>query len=492
MPRVSKLACVLASHAAQRVRGIRSGIVPARALRRSASIGVPWLVRATIVLVTALVGCGGGMPRELSSTGGDSFTLFPEPAHDAAAAECSGPREARFRCLSSQLDTQLRRADASGALTVVSRDRSPLVYLRAEGSETVTSDTPFFIASVSKMFLGLATVVLADRGMLDLDAPIAEYLPELSIERGVGRASSRQLLTHTSGVANVAPCESADSDIEDVVRRVGAEPLWTAPGALYNYSNVGYAFVAAVVERVTSQPFEAVVAERVLVPLGIPDATYDPGRVRVRGHTPPGVPDEILCRAVRPAGGLAMTIGELATWLEAIVATDPPIDRALFEALTERRVSTGIGINPEYGLGVSYVPHDGAAFFAHNGGHSGYSAFVAWEPSLGFGVAALANVPLGAAAAASMRAASTFLDLTTDWSPERRPTHPLDAYVGTYEDALGNLGRVRISLEDGHLALDYPNGPPPLLPPDVRFAFVGDSSRATHIVTAVGVGQRVE
>jgi hypothetical protein len=55
---------------------------------------------------------------------------------------------------------------------------------------------------------------------------------------------------------------------------------------------------------------------------------------------------------------------------------------------------------------------------------------------------------------------------------------------------VGTLGRLRVSQEGDHLAIDYLDGPPPLLPPSFRFAFEPGATHARYVVTPVGVGQR--
>jgi hypothetical protein len=68
--------------------------------------------------------------------------------------------------------------------------------------------------------------------------------------------------------------------------------------------------------------------------------------------------------------------------------------------------------------------------------------------------------------------------------------HPLRAYTGTYVDDAGTLGRLRVSLEEGHLVIDYLDGSPPLLPANFRFAFERGALQARYVVTPVGVGER--
>lgn len=113
-------------------------------------------------------------------------------------------------------------------------------------------------------------------------------------------------------------------------------------------------------------------------------------------------------------------------------------------------------------------------------------------PERRLAVAAFANTSEMFAVGAGLRAISTSLSLPADWSAPKIPAHPLSAHTGVYTDTVGTLGRVRVSLEDEALAIDYLDEPPALLPASFRFAFEAGTQKARYIVTPVGVGQRSE
>ncbi len=428
-----------------------------------------------VLLALVLGGCGGAL-RDLAPIGGDTFTFFAPPSGTASAITCGGDAEVRWECATRQIEDRFPDHDVSGALVLAIDEEPPRFYVRS-----ATPDTRFFVASVSKMFLAAAAVSLSLEGQLDLDAPLSRVLSELEGAE-LGHATIAQLLSHTSGLPVGAEC-TPGADLADVVRSEGTRPLLAPPGAVWNYSNVGYAFVAAAIERVTSERFEDVVRARVLVPAGIPDATYDPAAVTLTGR-PAAQP---VCRAMRPAGGLALTIRELGVWASGMARTDPPLGRALVDMLVTPRASTGLGVL-DYGFGVGQREHEGLTFHTHSGGLPGFSSFVAWEATRHVAVAALMDEPGGLPAGASLRMLSTFLDLSADWSPSRAPAHPLGRYAGEYRDEAGTLGRVRIGVEGDHLALDYLDAPPPLLPSEIRFQF---TEGTVYLVTPVGVATRV-
>jgi CubicO group peptidase (beta-lactamase class C family) len=233
--------------------------------------------------------------------------------------------------------------------------------------------------------------------------------------------------------------------------------------------------------------------------MGMTTATFNFASVRVRGH-PEGAGAGERCRLTAPAGGLIASARELARWARAM--SEPathPLGQHLVEALTTPYVETGAPIaeaNEAYGYGVAMTKRAGIWVYDHSGGVQDFSAFVAWVPAKRLGAAAMmnaANVAGATPAAVVLRGLSVLLDLPDDWrsNGEARP-RPLSAYVGTYVDRRSWLGRLRVRLDGaGRLAFDYPDGPPPLLPPTFAFRFVPGDERARFVVTAVGVGERV-
>jgi CubicO group peptidase (beta-lactamase class C family) len=244
-------------------------------------------VRAACLLwVVLAIACGGPI-RQLHPLGGDEFTLFPVERRSPPPLDCTGTDEQRFACLAKQAERISQEQDVAGAFAVATPDgniRALALGDTLNRGVHVSTDTRFPVGSVSKMFLAAAAVSLSLEGALDLQRPIARYLPELSLTAGVGQATLHQLLTHSAGLGNPPQCQKAEDDLDDLLTRYGQQPLWVAPGVLMNYSNLGYSFVALVLERVTGKPFEQVVREHVLTPAGLGNGTFGPDRAVVRGH----------------------------------------------------------------------------------------------------------------------------------------------------------------------------------------------------------------
>jgi CubicO group peptidase (beta-lactamase class C family) len=452
------------------------------------------VLNLAFVIVALLSGCGGPI-RQLHPVAGNEFTLFPSDRKAPPPITCSGEVDARFECFAKELGHRSRELDVGGAFAFSSSDGQTRTFVRTDElneARAITLETRFPIGSVSKMFLAAATVSLAQEGKLDLHAPVARYLPELG-DAGVGSATLHQLMTHTSGVGNPGQCKNGDEDLTDLLNGHGKGPLLAPPGAVFNYSNLGYSFVAIVVERVTGKRFEVVVMERVLAPAGIPGATFGPDRVAVRGHRAEGSLVGPRCRAMWPSGGLALNIREFAKWGQELAHPESSkLGRPVLELLMAPHVEMDGIPGGAYGYGVGRMKHDGLAIFSHSGRLQDFSAFLAWSPEREVSVAAVSNRSELWVVAAGFRALSTFLSLSPDWQPPNDPAHPLSAYTGIYVDRAGSLGRLSVSVEDEELVLDYLDGPPPLLPATFRFTFDEGASRARYVVTPVGVGERMD
>lgn len=210
----------------------------------------------------------------------------------------------------------------------------------AEGA-VLNSDTPFFIASIDKLYNAVLVMMLAEQGQLNLDDPITAYLPA-SLARGLhvlngedrsGRLTIRHLLSHTSGLAEWledAPpngqslfeqvLEKGDraltfEDIAELVR--GLKPHFppqdlSASRVKVRYSDTNFVLLIALIEAVCGKPLPQVHAEKFYIPLGLRH-TYFPGASQPLEPTPAPVPLR--------ADGKIIDIPKLMTSIRCIYST---------------------------------------------------------------------------------------------------------------------------------------------------------------------------
>jgi CubicO group peptidase (beta-lactamase class C family) len=133
----------------------------------------------------------------------------------------------------------------------------------ATSRKTVTEDTMFEAASMSKPAFAYVVMKLAETGAISLDTPLTRYTSQkfLTGDRRLEQITARHILSHTSGFQNW---------------RTDAAPLRIhfAPGERYMYSGEGYNYLQTVMSELLRQPFESFMAERLLQPLGMTSSGY--------------------------------------------------------------------------------------------------------------------------------------------------------------------------------------------------------------------------
>jgi len=227
----------------------------------------------------------------------------------------------RLARMTSWFEAQSEKGDPSGFVVGIARG-GKLAYLQATGFEDhdkkmpMRPDSIFRIGSMSKQITSVASMILVDEGKLDLDAPVAQYLPELrdmqvvkkdpvtgdpilsDVARNIFEPAKRamtirDLLRNTSGLVYASPdyadpgFENAaihvlygarapfrrDKPIADFVASLGALPLLHQPGEVWEYA-IGYDVLGRVIEVVSGQPFDQFLQSRLFAPLHMVDSGF--------------------------------------------------------------------------------------------------------------------------------------------------------------------------------------------------------------------------
>lgn len=146
-----------------------------------------------------------------------------------------------------------------------------------------TPQTKYRIASITKTFTAVLILQLQEAGRLDLDGVIGQYLPEYRGE-AADKVTVQQLLNHTSGLENFDQVGSMEAALagglpayqtpytsDQLVQKFCSGKLIHTPGTVFEYNNGDYILLGKIVEKMYAKPFEQVLAERLLVPLGMAD-----------------------------------------------------------------------------------------------------------------------------------------------------------------------------------------------------------------------------
>lgn len=256
---------------------------------------------ALLATVALLAGCGGTplSPGGASPTGGKSTSAsssataacVADPGAVVARLPAPSARQALTSGLVQTLDNAAGQgfADAASEGAVVAVRSPEGTWQKAYGLADPDAKTPMTtgvyqrIGSVTKTFTGTVVQQLAQDGQLNLDDPIANYAPEVPNGEAI---TVRMLLNMTSGIASYTLDENFMDELfndptktwtPDQLLAAGlALPPLFAPGEQFNYSNTNFILLGQVVEKVTAKPFEQVLDELVLTPLGL-EATSMPG-----------------------------------------------------------------------------------------------------------------------------------------------------------------------------------------------------------------------
>ncbi|MGK5684066.1 serine hydrolase domain-containing protein [Actinoplanes sp. URMC 104] len=187
----------------------------------------------------------------------------------------SGTVHPAFAPVRDLLEKNLSNGEEVGASIVVDVDGETVVDLwgghrDAARTSAWQRDTITNVWSISKTVTALAVLVLADRGVVDVDAPIARYWPEFAAQ-GKERVTVRQVLSHASGVSGLEQPATL-SDLYDVPRaaaRFAAQAPWWTPGSASGYHVLSYGhLLGEIVRRVDGRPLRAFIAQELAGPLG--------------------------------------------------------------------------------------------------------------------------------------------------------------------------------------------------------------------------------
>lgn len=189
----------------------------------------------------------------------------------------------------AQIDTTvedgIRRGAYPGAVAIVGTADTVLLA-RGYGRLTWRPDdmrpspdtTLWDLASLTKVIATTtAIMVLVDRGAVDLDAPVAEYLGDFAGE-GKAAVTVRDLLAHTSGLRAFLPLNTLTETAEEARARVMSEPLRWAPGRRVVYSDLNAMLLGWIVEAVSGRGLDVFTHDEVFAPLGMSDTRYGVAR----------------------------------------------------------------------------------------------------------------------------------------------------------------------------------------------------------------------
>ena len=203
-------------------------------------------------------------------------------AHQPAEKPLSSPslRGEQLAGLDSLVETAIREGKTPGAVVLIG-NREEIIYSRAFGFRSLepkkvpmSEDTIFDLASLTKVIAtSTAVMQLAEKGKLNIDAPVAKYWPAFG-ENGKKRITVRQLLTHHSGLRAGLSLKPGWSGYEAAMRKIIAEKPSRPPGSGLIYSDINFEALGEVVRRVSGEPLDQYCSRHIFTPLGMKETGF--------------------------------------------------------------------------------------------------------------------------------------------------------------------------------------------------------------------------
>ncbi len=319
--------------------------------------------------------------------------------------------------LKKEVPEWIKESVLPGAAVAIVDDKSILwqtVFGRTsrEGVTLVTPETLFSIQSMSKSFTALGVLMAVQDGLLDLDAPITEYVPDFTVnspfeDHPERKMTLRLLLSHKAGFTHEAPLGGNFDDrphtFDEHVLSISDSWLRYPVGYRYSYSNLGIDLAGYILQKKAGMPFWDYIQQKVLIPLDMEQSTMDVEKIkestnRAIGHVSEkvnvedGIPVFI---PMIPAGGVYTNILDMAKYMQfhinqGVVDGSRILERGLIDqmhavSLPEEHQRAG------YGLGLNRNLISRTYFLQHGGGGYGFITSMVMYPEYKLGVVTLCN-----------------------------------------------------------------------------------------------------
>ncbi|MGI9067803.1 MAG: serine hydrolase [Pyrinomonadaceae bacterium] len=254
-------------------------------------------------------------------------------------------------------------------------------------------ETRFRLGSITKQFTAALILQLVEQGKIKLDGKLSDYLPDYRKDVG-DKVTVHQLLNHTSGIPSYTGLPGFFNDVsrnpysvDEFVKKYASNTLEFEPGSKFRYNNSGYFLLGAIIEKVTGQPYERVLKEKIFDPLGMKSSGYDHHATilekRASGYekTPDGYVNAAYLDMSLPysAGSLYSTVEDLYLWDQALYSErvlSVQSKELMYKPNLENYAYGWAIAKAKLGTGTETIPSIG-----HGGGINGFSTLITRYPA---------------------------------------------------------------------------------------------------------------
>lgn len=345
-------------------------------------------------------------------------------------------------------------------------------------------ETKFLIGSVTKPFTAIAVLQLVEKGLVDVNDPVSEYITDYP-EKAADKITVHHLLAHRSGIPDVINNPNFVSRVhekmtpQEIVGFFRDYPLDFTPGEKYAYSSSNYVLLGLIIEKIIDYSWEEYVHKFICVPAGMENtgvfADYAERSDFATGYSPTPSGSLIQAAPINPtcgyaAGSLASTVDDLFK-LHTALDKNTLLDRNSVAAMQKQ-------YSPTYGYGWLVNDFGGHRLVAHGGGVPGYVSLIQRWPDDSVCVIVLSNNVVVPAHSIANALAAVAMDEPYEMpvikKPVRLESNRLNEYEGDYKLKSGEIRKVYQT--GGQLMVQRSSGfPNPVVPEAIdRFFFAHD------------------
>lgn len=346
----------------------------------------------------------------------------------------------RFREFATTFDSERERLGIPGAAVAI-LEHGELAFAQGFGTKGIASEEPvdartiFRVGSMGKVVTAIGVMSAVDDGLLDLDAPIRDAIPDVSVEGAeLDALTLRLLLSQQTGLNDYLTLDGPHDDASLAQFTSGAEMaenvhFMNPPGSFWNYSNPNFTLAGRALEARSGAPYRQAIDQRVFTPLRMERSFFLASEVMADGDYSNGygvnsidgdgpledlAPDAYENTWARPAGYGFSTALDWAKMMEFLMQGDEKVLSDVSHAeITSPQVSTrsiyadveatALGLGDDYGFGLGvgegfFTDRRGepdtyyaVPFLGHGGDVAGFATTFAVLPSTGFGIVVLSN-----------------------------------------------------------------------------------------------------
>jgi CubicO group peptidase (beta-lactamase class C family) len=332
----------------------------------------------------------------------------------ALRAQPSG--DAAFETIAELVTAKMRAYHVPGVAIGVLRNGQ--VTTRAFGETgvdhplSITADTIFPLASISKTVTTTAMMRLIEQGRVELQAPVRRYLPDVRVqdEEASRDVTIWHLLTHTSGwEGQLSASDFGEDTLKRFVAGLSTNMQLAPPGTAWSYNNAGFGVAGRVIEVVTGMTIGDAFNDLVFKPLGLATASTRVGDIVTQrfalGHRVGTDGSRTIVRpftlgSTTPAGGVAMSMTDLMSYAlfhlgDGASATGTRIlSRATLHQMQAPQLRKH-ATDDEMGLGWQLRAVGNVRMAAHGGTFAGHILLLELVPEQNFALAILTNAGSG-------------------------------------------------------------------------------------------------